>query len=148
MSQDTYDLEPYAVYDTTIRKARKSHKCSACETTISPGERYADIRTVFDGSVDTYKRCGRCELTHRFLREKGSDHELYPMERLNCGIPYEEEFEEQPPPALAALPFLNGAQASDILVRCDRMENTLVDGQLPTIGDVLNRVVVRGEGAP
>ena len=35
-----------------------------------------------------------------------------------------------------------------ILVRCDRMENTLVDGQLPPVSDVLHRVVIRGEGAP
>ena len=107
--------ESYDVYSLTYPCARKEHRCDACGATIRPGDWYALTRTVFDGTAESVKRCGRCEATHAHLRELCAGHDLWPDERLSCGLDYAAEWEEEPPPEVAALPFLSASEASDLM---------------------------------
>jgi len=88
--------ETYDVYRKTIRRANKEHVCDACKCTIRPGDTYAHVATVFEGSAETCKRCGRCEKIHAHLADIGARHGTYPMERLDCGQSYEDEWGECP----------------------------------------------------
>lgn len=97
-----YD-EVYSVYDEVFPKAVKTHVCDACNETIPVGRRYARVAIIFDGSVETVKRCMRCQDLHQHLRKLGS--ETWPHERLACGKGYEEEWGEPPPEHVAALAF-------------------------------------------
>jgi len=97
MSYDTYDCEPYSVYQKTRRRARKAHKCGACHETIRPGDSYMVVSIVFDGTAETIKRCARCEAIHDHLVGLClADGERWPEERLNCGESYEDEWGECP----------------------------------------------------
>lgn len=106
--------ECYAVYDETIRRARKDHACSACGLTIRSGDLYCQVFWVFDGAAGSVKRCGRCQKMHEHLRIKGGG-EMWPDERLGCGLDYEEEWGREPPEEIQALPFLPADEASRTL---------------------------------
>jgi hypothetical protein len=101
--------EQYAVYEEKEVRARKFHKCSACGERILPLSRYFRINIVFDGSVETIKRCRRCQALHLHLRTL-DDHQsfcsLWPDERLNCGEEYSKHWGQPPPPEIEALAFL------------------------------------------
>ncbi len=43
--------ETYQVYNITPRKARKQHKCSACQERIEPGHRYFVVSMIYDGEA-------------------------------------------------------------------------------------------------
>lgn len=109
--------DEYDVYKETPRRARKEHRCHACGAGIRPGHKYMVVATVYDGSATTIKRCGRCQRTHEHLRElcRSLDYELWPDERLNCGLDYEDEWCEPPPAEIAALPMLTDDEASALL---------------------------------
>ena len=110
--------EYYTVYIKKARKARKSHVCDACERTIKPKSYYMDIRTVFDGRAETIKRCGSCEVTHRHLIklcQELADGELWPDEKLGCGLDYKEEWGDAPPLEIARLPMLSDVEAGQLL---------------------------------
>lgn len=99
--------EQYDVYAETDRKARKAHRCSACRETIPAKMRYTVISIVYDGTVESVKRCHRCQEIHEHLRELCShgDH-MWPDEKLDCGEKYEEEWGTEPPVNVQALAFL------------------------------------------
>jgi hypothetical protein len=103
MSYGTWDCDPADVYAETVRRARKPHSCAACRETIATGHRYTDVRIIFEGRVDTIKRCLRCQAIHEHLRDLG-DGESWPEERLDCGQSYESEWGECPD-EIAALAF-------------------------------------------
>jgi len=85
----------------------------ACKRAIPAGSFYCAVSWVFEGSADSVKRCGACQKTHEHLR--GKDPELWPDERLNCGLKYEDEWGGEPPPDVARLPLLTDAEAGELL---------------------------------
>lgn len=52
------------VYDETLRKARKEHKCSECFNVIHPKSQYYDIKGLWDGEWNNLKAHKDC---HDFL---------------------------------------------------------------------------------
>jgi hypothetical protein len=89
--------ESYTIYDERTHKSRKPHVCSACRETIPAGVKYTRLFTLFDGSAETVKRCERCQAIHVHLREKCRAADMWPDERLDCGIDYAEEWGPMPP---------------------------------------------------
>lgn len=100
-----YTEETYSVYDESLRRARKEHRCSACREKISAGHSYTRVAIVFDGEAETVKRCARCQAIHLHLRAKGREDGMWPDERLNCGETYRGHWGEDPPEEIAALAF-------------------------------------------
>jgi hypothetical protein len=98
--------ETYAVYDERHVRARKPHRCDACEETIERGHRYWRIGIVWDGAR-TVRRCERCQAMHQHLRTLclGSYDDMWPDERLRCGTDYRREWDRDPPAEIAALAF-------------------------------------------
>lgn len=94
-------------YRETHRKARKYHKCSACDESISPGHTYWVIAIGGDGGVDSLKRCERCQAIHKHLRAVFRDwYQNWPDERLACGHLYEDNIGPCPPD-IAELAFIS-----------------------------------------
>lgn len=109
----------YAVYNEQTRKARKLHKCDACGLPIKPGDYYCHVFTAGNGDVESYKRCGPCQATHLHLRKLCQSPEcsidrLWPDERLNCGLAYEDEWGDLPD-EIAALAFLSDSERGALL---------------------------------
>jgi hypothetical protein len=96
--------ETYAVYSETNRRARKEHQCDACDERIGPGVTYWYIATVFERRATAHKRCNRCQAIHVHLRGLCRYDEMWPDERLACGLKYEDEWGELPP-EIEALAF-------------------------------------------
>lgn len=115
-----YAEERYDVYDETFPRARKAHECDACELPIRPGDKYARVSTVFDGSAETVKRCLRCQGIHEHLRKLGSDHDMWPAEKLDCGEDYEDHWDGPPPPEIAELAFIDADEAQRRFAGCER----------------------------
>jgi len=103
--------EHYAAYTRTERKARKEHRCCACKETIERGHRYVYVTAVFEGTVDVYKRCVRCEHIFQLLVDKLAGRDEWPDEDLNCGHVWGEDHDGDPPPEVAALAFLSQSEA-------------------------------------
>jgi len=104
------------IYREEFRKARKEHKCAACRAIIRPGDYYCSLFTLYDGTPDNIKRCGSCQRTHEHIRElcRAKDKEMWPDERLGCGLSYESEWGELPE-ELEALPFLSPEERGALL---------------------------------
>ncbi|TFG38795.1 MAG: hypothetical protein E4H44_03290 [Candidatus Aminicenantes bacterium] len=96
--------ETYVIYDETWRKARKQHRCDACNEPISVGHQYARVFILFDGEKSNRKRCARCQRIHEHLRTVDKYGDTWPDENLACGQSYEDEWGECPP-EIAALAF-------------------------------------------
>lgn len=120
MSESCEDGEPVRVHSTTVRKARKSHTCCACKSTIQPSHYYALITVIYGGGVETFKRCGACQKTHEHLRElcvkfnKENGEMFYPLEALDCGLEYEDEWGDVPD-GIAALAFMTDDERGALL---------------------------------
>lgn len=54
------DLDGSEVWRETGRRARKTHRCSACGFSISPGGHYTEHFSVFEGDRFTEKICAAC----------------------------------------------------------------------------------------
>lgn len=54
--------EYYDCYETTIRKARKQHKCDGCFQPIEAGELYKYGSGILQGEPVVDRVCGACEL--------------------------------------------------------------------------------------
>ena len=112
MSHDCDDHN--TVYDERRVKARKAHTCGACRETIQPGHDYVRVGIVYDGSASTVKRCLRCQALHVHLRSKCAEvsSDMWPDERLACGLTYEGEWGDLPE-EIAALAFKTGADMQE-----------------------------------
>lgn len=66
----TCDLLMPDLFRSTIRKARKPHKCCECGTIIQPGSKYADIFGIWEGDAKGYKQCLRCYQISEKIAEK------------------------------------------------------------------------------
>lgn len=98
------DCEPATIWRNTKRRARKEHTCSACHETIQRTHFYIEHFSLFDGDVDTLKRCMRCETIYQHLLDI-SDIEYPPQPRLDCGHEYSDCHNEPCPPEIEALAF-------------------------------------------
>ena len=63
--------ESAAFCATTMRRARKDHRCYECGDTIEPGETYEVIEGMWDGSFETYKTCSGCVAAWSILEAAG-----------------------------------------------------------------------------
>lgn len=72
-----------AFWHETHPKARKPHRCIYCERTISPGEKYCHIWGEWNGDLQNYNLCERCEEFIHTYKEPGEFSTLY--EELICG---------------------------------------------------------------
>ena len=45
---------------TTMRTAKTSHQCCECGETITPGDRYENVRGQWQGTFSTYSTCAGC----------------------------------------------------------------------------------------
>lgn len=105
------------VYHTKRIRARKMHECHACKRFIRPGDNYTKTTIVQSGETEMYRRCGACETTFNHLQELcwERDPMWAPDPALLCGLRYEDEWEKEPPPEIARLPFLTDDEASALL---------------------------------
>lgn len=99
-----------------IRRARQTHRCSACGETIRAADRYSYTAIVYEGTVEQVKRCLRCERIYRHLdATRARDDWSGPYDGidpyLRCGHTYEEVRGTEPPPEIAALAFLLPGEA-------------------------------------
>lgn len=76
--------ERYDVYNEREPRARVDHVCDACKDTIRRGDRYANVKVVFEGSAETIKRCLRCQRMHEHLRSAGRSEVTKPPARKPC----------------------------------------------------------------
>lgn len=100
--------EHYDVYSEQFPRARKEHKCDACNDTILRGDRYTRVAIVWNGTAESIIRCLRCQTIHEHLRTLDKYGELWPDERLDCGEEYTDHWGKEPPPEIAALAFVSG----------------------------------------
>lgn len=49
-----------AIWDESLVRARKPHRCCCCRATIQPGEEYLRHFSVFDGAANPAKLCSVC----------------------------------------------------------------------------------------
>jgi hypothetical protein len=111
MSTDYGDYEPADVWCQKTRRARVEHWCSACDDVIQRGHLYVIDTVIGDGSVQSVKRCARCEMIYKHLRGLKWARETGPDWRLDCGHTYEEVWKTAPPPEIAELAFLTPEEA-------------------------------------
>ena len=124
MSQ--YCEETYTIYDERRIKARKEHRCDACEEPIPPGHFYCRVGIVFEQSAETIKRCLRCQTLHEHLRATkppDSYGNQWPREELDCGHGYEKIYGCPPPPEIAQLAFMTADEAQVRLVAKDEAKS-------------------------
>ena len=51
-----------SAFRSTVRTARKTHRCVECRREITQGDRYEFASGVWDGSPSSFKTCLRCVL--------------------------------------------------------------------------------------
>lgn len=105
--------EYYTIHENRRTLARKAHVCCACKEIIPAGDYYHRVFVVFDGQIDTFKRCLRCEAIHAHLIVKGQG-DAYPNEALDCGEEYEREWGSPPPDEIAKLAFVTGHELQPV----------------------------------
>ena len=115
MSHEVYDC--YGFYREKLIKARIPHRCGACGEVVSMGHRYVKASWLWEGSVSSAKRCIRCQAIHEHLRNLAPG-DTWPDETLKCGLDYEKEWGERPPPEIEILAFVTQEQAQ-VLVYTD-----------------------------
>ncbi|RKZ09797.1 hypothetical protein DRQ25_05260 [Candidatus Fermentibacteria bacterium] len=49
-----------AIYERTIRKARKAHRCVECSDAIMPGTIYEHVDSLCEGYWSHFKTCAPC----------------------------------------------------------------------------------------
>lgn len=98
--------ETYDVYSERERRAIKDHVCDACNETVRSGDVYCRVFIVFEGDPEAIVRCLRCQAIHEHLRALAPG-EMWPDERLKCGMKYEDEWNGPPPAEIAELAFLS-----------------------------------------
>lgn len=117
MSEYIGDADPVDFYVEPVFRARKEHTCCACKSTIRKGDLYVRASSGWEGQVETWKRCGRCQKTLEHLRKLcNGDNEMQPREDLGCGLKYEAEWGGAPPAEIQALPFMTADEASELLL--------------------------------
>ena len=105
----TCEGEPVDCFRDQTIKARKQHACDACGEAILPGMQYQLESYVMDGEWHRTKRCARCETIYRHLqqriRDAGEAGWQTTADRLDCGMTYQDAWDEEPPEHIARLAF-------------------------------------------
>lgn len=96
-------------------KARKAHECDCCDVGIRTDDYYWRIRKIYDGNVQSYKRCLRCQTMHVFLRGVVDLGEQWPDETLGCGHEFKDLHGVSPPSDIARLAFMTNDEAQQEL---------------------------------
>jgi len=60
------------LYSEVIRKARKTHKCVECYSPIIKGEKYYDVKGLWDGSFSSFKFHKDCHDFRRLIEPEYS----------------------------------------------------------------------------
>lgn len=96
------------IFSAVRLKARKVHRCAACELSIRKGDTYVKESSLYESHWSNTKRCERCDLIFEHLvtmcRAHG-DSDEWPDPQLDCGHEYRERWDVDPPAWLAALAF-------------------------------------------
>lgn len=118
-----YNAEGPDAYKESWRKANKEHKCCACGEAIRKGDRYHYVSGIWDGEPSWFKHCARCWLMYEAI-VGNSDHgdEGQVVLTLDCGMSWEEVFDEPPPPKVAALAFLTPEEGQQLVT--ERIERS------------------------
>ena len=58
------------VWQATPRTARNRHQCEDCNREIQAGERYEEIRILFDGLWTRYRVCAHCKAVREALESR------------------------------------------------------------------------------
>lgn len=106
--------EIYEFYTERMQRAKKQHRCCACNEEIRLKDQYAYISAAFAGEFVTFKRCLRCQAMHNHLRLYG-DGDLWPDERLNCGEEFKRHWGFDPPSDLIKLAFITKDEAQALI---------------------------------
>lgn len=64
----TTDFDPWTVYRSETRRARKQHACTECGRKIESGETYRYIVGMIDGDWSDYKQCEHCQAAATWLQ--------------------------------------------------------------------------------
>jgi len=90
--------EPPHIFEEKKRTSRKEHKCCECYMKIEKGQKYFDVRGLWEGSWSNYKTCLYCEALRVWA--VGIDQTMYPEDGpgfgnlrewcLDCGVNIEE----------------------------------------------------------
>lgn len=64
------DYDPPTLYQSSMRKAKKQHKCGECYRTIEPGEQYQYVLGVWNGARGDHKTCQHCVVAQILLFDK------------------------------------------------------------------------------
>ena len=83
-SVDLASYDAPSCYLTTLRKARKSHKCCECGGEIVRGQRYEYVSGVWDGDPDSHKTCLTCVEIREHYCPDGFIHEGLAEQIYDC----------------------------------------------------------------
>jgi hypothetical protein len=61
-----YDYPP-AFYSSTMRRARKEHRCYECGRLIAKGDDYEDLSAKWDDVIQRIRTCHRCIAMMRYV---------------------------------------------------------------------------------
>lgn len=106
-----YDDEGSDVWNEKRRKARREHRCYACQETIRVGDIYQHTTSLYEGSWDTWRHCLRCVAMLDALAARDLHGTMAIALGLDCG-----EVWDDPPPEVAALAFLTKAEIQALKV--------------------------------
>jgi hypothetical protein len=101
-------------WSETWRRARKPHRCRACDETIRRGDRYHYSSGVWDGRPDSFAHCARCWAIYLALQAELEPGEGIDLD-LDCGETWQSAFGEEPPEAVARLAFLLPDEYGELL---------------------------------
>lgn len=71
------DYEYPDVFEQSLVKARKFHRCSECRGWIAVGETYRKTFGVWDGDARSYKTCSDCEQFMAWAEDQNGDDICY-----------------------------------------------------------------------
>lgn len=118
------DGDAECIYSQDLRKSRTPKDCAACKRAIAPGDYYMHATMVWDGTAESIDRCGACQVTYEHLdglcdeRHRVSRWDsMAPNQWLACGKAYADEWGDEPPADIAALPFLTDREAGALLTK-------------------------------
>lgn len=100
------------VWNSTVRKARKVHRCHECREPIAIAQRYEHATSLYDGHWSTHKRCLLCVEIAKYYAAPG--------EGLAIGELWERLADEMFPHMTMGGPCMEGLSVAARLFLVDR----------------------------